>query len=117
MEEQLKEKKIRWNISKAMSSVYQSLNGSKLKIKKTKTYNAAMENLKALYNINQIQVWILCLACERYFEREDSSSLQNICMKKSTIRMVQDAWDFVCRECNLIYIIETIVPSKTFFTI
>ena len=78
MEEQLKEKKIRWNISKAMSSVYQSLNGSKLKIKKTKTYSAAMENLKALYNISQIQVWILCLACERYFEREDSISLQNI---------------------------------------
>ena len=78
MEEQLKEKKIRWNISKAMSSVYQSLNGSKLKIKKTKTYSAAMENLKALYNISQIQVWILCLVCERYFEREDSSYLQNI---------------------------------------
>ena len=76
--DEMKEKKIRWNISKAMSSVYQSLNGSKLKIKKTKTYSAAMENLKALYNISQIQVWILCLACERYFEREDSISLQNI---------------------------------------
>ena len=76
--DEMKEKKIRWNISKAMSSVYQSLNGSKLKIRKTKTYSAAMENLKALYNISQIQVWILCLACERYFEREDSISLQNI---------------------------------------
>ena len=76
--DEMKEKKIRWNISKAMSSVYQSLNGSKLKIKKTKTYSAAMENLKALYNISQIQVWILCLVCERYFEREDSSYLQNI---------------------------------------
>ncbi len=76
--DEMKEKKIRWNISKAMSSVYQSLNGSKLKIKKTKAYSAAMEKLKALYNINQIQVWILCLACERYFEREDSISLQNI---------------------------------------
>ena len=67
--DEMKEKKIRWNISKAMSSVYQSLNGSKLKIKKTKTYSAAMENLKALYNISQIQVWILCLACERYGAR------------------------------------------------
>ena len=76
--DEMKEKKIRWNISKAMSSVYQSLNGSKLKIKKTKIYSAAMENLKAPYNISQIQVWILCLVCERYFEREDSSSLQNI---------------------------------------
>ena len=76
--DEMKEKKIRWNISKAMSSVYQSLNGSNLEIKKTKIYSAAMENLKALYNISQIQVWILCLVCERYFEREDSSSLQNI---------------------------------------
>lgn len=76
--DEMKEKKIRWNISKAMSSVYQSLNGSKLKIKKTKTYSAAMEKLKALYNISQIQVWILCLAFERYFERKDSISLQNI---------------------------------------
>ena len=76
--DEMKEKKIRWNISKAMSSVYQSLNGSNLKIKKTKIYSVAMENLKALYNISQIQVWILCLVCERYFEREDSSSLQNI---------------------------------------
>ena len=78
MEEQMNEKKIRWNISKAMSCVYQTLNDSKLRIKKTKAYNTAMENLKALYNITQIQVWILCLACERYFEREDSISLQNI---------------------------------------
>lgn len=76
--DEMKEKKIRWNISKAMSSVYQSLNGSKLKIKKTKAYSEAMENLKTLYNISQIQVWILCLACERYFEREDSISFQNI---------------------------------------
>ena len=37
-----------------------------------------MEKLKALYNISQIQVWILCLAFERYFERKDSISLQNI---------------------------------------
>lgn len=78
MEEQLKEKKIRWNISRAMSYVYQSLNESKLKIKKTKAYSAAMENLKALYNINQIQVWILCFASERYFECEDSITLKDI---------------------------------------
>ncbi|WP_296014734.1 ATP-binding protein [uncultured Treponema sp.] len=81
MEEVLKEKKIRWNISKAMSSVYQSLNDSRLKIKKTKAYSAAMENLKTLYNLNQIQVWILCLVCESYFEYEDSFSLKNISRK------------------------------------
>lgn len=78
MEKQLKEKKIRWNISKAMSAVYQSLNDSKLKIKKTKAYSAAMDNLKTLYNLNQTQIWILCLACERYFECEDSITFKNI---------------------------------------
>lgn len=78
MEEQLKEKKIRWNISKAMSAVYQSLNDSKLRIKKTKAYSAAMDNLKTLYNLNQTQIWILCLACERYFECEDSITFKNI---------------------------------------
>lgn len=76
--DEMKEKKIRWNISKAMSSVYQSLNDSRLKIKKTKAYSAAMDNLKTLYNLNQTQIWILCLACERYFECEDSISLINI---------------------------------------
>ena len=44
--DEMKEKKIRWNISKAMSSVYQSLNGSKLKIKKTKTYSQGKRILK-----------------------------------------------------------------------
>ncbi|WP_297649010.1 ATP-binding protein [uncultured Treponema sp.] len=78
MEEQLKEKKIRWNISKAMSAVYQSLNDSKLRIKKTKAYSAAMDNLRTLYNLNQTQVWILCIACERYFECEDSITFKNI---------------------------------------
>ena len=76
--EQLNEKKIRWSISKAMSCVYQVLDDSKLKIKKTKAYTTAMENLKSLYNFSQIQVWILCLACERYFESEDSITLKNI---------------------------------------
>lgn len=78
MEEQLKEKKVRWNISKAMSCVYQTINNSKLKIKKTKAYITAMEKLKDLYNIDEIQLWILCLAFERYFEQKDSISLQNI---------------------------------------
>ena len=40
--EQMNEKKIRWNISKAMACVYQALNDSRLKIKKTKQYTSAM---------------------------------------------------------------------------
>ncbi len=76
--EQMKEKKIRWNISKAMACVYQMLNDSKLKVKKTKAYTTAMENLMSLYKINQTQVWILSIICERYFEDDDSTSMKNI---------------------------------------
>lgn len=78
MEEQVNGKKIRWNISKAMSCVYQVLLESKLKIKKTKSYVTAMDNLISLYKLNQTQVWILCMACERYFECEDSITLKNM---------------------------------------
>ena len=78
MEDLVKEKKIRWGIAKAMSCVYQALDNSKLKIKKTKAYTTAIENLKALYKLNQSQVWILCIACERYFECGDSISLKNV---------------------------------------
>lgn len=53
--DEMNEKKIRWNIPKAMACVYQTLKESKLKIKKTKTYTTAMENLKTLYNLNQTQ--------------------------------------------------------------
>ena len=76
--EQMNEKKIRWNISKAIACVYQALNDSKLKVKKTKAYTTAMENLMSLYKINQTQVWILSIICERYFEDDDSTSMKNI---------------------------------------
>ena len=76
--EQMNEKKIRWNISKAIACVYQTLNDSKLKVKKTKAYTTAMENLMSLYKINQTQVWILSIICERYFEDDDSTSMKNI---------------------------------------
>ena len=66
--DEMNEKKIRWNIPKAMACVYQGLDDSKLKIKKTKPYTTAMENLKTLYNLTQIQTWLLCIICERYFE-------------------------------------------------
>ena len=78
MEGQMKEKKIRWNISKAMSCVCQTLNGSKLKIKPTAQYKSSMEKLQKLYNLSQTQVWILCLTCEDYIQDEDSISMQNL---------------------------------------
>jgi len=78
LEEQMNEKKIRWNIPKAMACVYQALEKSKLKIKKTKPYSTAMENLKTLYKLTQAQTWLLCIICERYFEDEDSSSMKDV---------------------------------------
>ena len=92
MEELLKEKKIRWNVSKAMSCVYQVLNDSKLKIKKTKSYTTAMENLKSIYKLNQVQVWILCLACEYYFECDNSQSLQNMSSELGVPTMSIISW-------------------------
>jgi AAA+ superfamily predicted ATPase len=74
----MNEKKIRWNIPKAMACVYQMLNGSKLSIKKTKPYTTAMENLKNLYNLTQTQTWLLCIICEWYFEEEESTSMKEI---------------------------------------
>lgn len=78
MEEQKKEKTIRWNISKAMACVYQTLFESKLKIKKTKEYTTAMERLQGLYNLTQTQVWLLCIISERYYEELDSSTMKDI---------------------------------------
>lgn len=92
MEEQMNEKIIRWNVSKAMSCVYQKLNDSKLRIKKTKAYSTAMEKLKTLYKLNHTQIWILCLACERYFECEDSISLKNISSELSVPVMSIISW-------------------------
>ena len=73
-----KEKIVRWNISKAMSCVCESLNKSKLKPKCTQKYKTSMENLKELYNLSQVQVWIICLTCSHYVEREDSSTLRSL---------------------------------------
>ena len=73
-----KEKIVRWNISKAMSCVCESLNKSKLKPKCTQKDKTSMENVKELYNLSQVQVWIICLTCSHYVEREDSSTLRSL---------------------------------------
>ena len=73
--EQIKVKKIRWTISLAMACVFEALKKSKLKPKKSQKYETAMGRLKDLYKINNAQVWILSLVCERYVENDESSSL------------------------------------------
>ena len=93
MTEPKNEKKIRWNIPKAMACVYEALNDSKLKIKKTQKYTTAMENLQALYKLNQTQVWILSIICERYFEDDDSTSMKNIAYTISIPVMTIISWN------------------------
>ena len=78
MNENNEVQKIRWNIAKAMSCVYETLKGSKLKIKENKQYETAADRLKKLYNISLTQVWILSYVCERYLEEDDSTGMKNI---------------------------------------
>lgn len=92
MEEQMNEKKVRWNISKAMSCVYDSLNESKLKIKPTNQYKTAMEKLKGLYNLSQTQIWILCLTCERFVEREDTATFKDLAFTVEVTAMSIMSW-------------------------
>ncbi len=84
MNEEMKEqkktnaKKVRWNIAMAMSCVFIALKKSKLKPKKSKKYEEAMERLKTFYKLTATQVWVLCLVCERYVEDDDPSSLSDL---------------------------------------
>ena len=84
MNEEMKEqnktnaKKVRWNIAMAMSCVFTALKKSKLKPKKSKKYEDAMERLKAFYKLTGVQIWVLCLVCERYVENDDTSSLSDL---------------------------------------
>lgn len=92
MEGQMKEKKIRWNISKAMACVNEALKESKLKIKPTMQYKKSMTRLQELYNLNQTQVWILCLTCERHFDEDDSTIMKNLASKLKVSAMSIIKW-------------------------
>lgn len=78
MEQMNKVERIRWNIANTMSCVFKNLKDSKLKIKNTKEFTAAVEKLKNLYGITNTQLWILTYTCERYLEQEDSTGMKNI---------------------------------------
>ncbi len=69
--------RIRWNIPKVMSCVFDALTKSKLRIKKTKVYSTAINRLCKLYGLSQTQVWILCMVCDRYVARNDSFIMNN----------------------------------------
>ena len=100
MKEQMKEeqnelknpKKIRWNISMAMSYVFETLWKSKLKLKKTKKYETSMQRLKDLYKLTQTQIWILSLVCEHSVECDDSTSISNIAEALNVPAMALMKW-------------------------
>ena len=80
MQEQKKNhaKKVRWNIAMALGNVFEALNKSKLKPKKSKKYEEALSRLQAFYKLTATQVWILSLISERYVESDDTSSLSDL---------------------------------------
>ncbi len=92
MEGQMKEKKIRWNISKAMACVNEALKESKLKIKPTMQYKKSMTRLQELYNLKQTQVWILCLTCEIYFTKNFTTDMKNLASELKVSAMSIISW-------------------------
>lgn len=93
MENQIESKNIRWNIANAMSCILETIKDSKGKIKETKQYKTAIERLQTLYNLTVTQIWILCYACERQLEREDSTGLKNIASHMSMPVMKTINWN------------------------
>ena len=77
-ETELIEKQVRWNISKPMSCVFEKLKKSKLHIKETKEYRDSINKLTRFYNLTKLQVWILCLTSERYFQYGDSTIMKKL---------------------------------------
>ena len=92
MELQPKPKKIRWNIASTMAVVCNTLRKSKLNIKQTQNYITAMERLTSLYNLSKIQVWILCLSCERAIDKNDYSSIRDIAVILNVSAMLILQW-------------------------
>lgn len=92
MEKQIVEKKLRWSVAKAMSCVCETVHNSKLRIKETNDYKKAMERLTSLYGLTAVQIWILCIVCERYFDRNTSTSMKNLSDTVGTSAMSIIGW-------------------------
>ena len=112
-------RKIRWNISMAMSCVFVSLWKSKLRIKESTKYETAMERLMDLYKLSQTQVWILSLICEHYIECDEPTSLSDISealnvpamtimsWKKDIEKMTEDGFfEYRCNRRNVVPVSE-----------
>ena len=92
MEVQPKPKKIRWNIATTMAVVCNALRKSRLNIRTTQNYNKAMERLATLYNLTKVQIWILCLSCERAIDKDDTGSIRDFAEILNTSAMSILSW-------------------------
>lgn len=92
MEAQSKPRKIRWNIATTMAVVCNTLRKSKLNIKSTQNYTTAMERLTSLYNLSKVQVWILCLSCERAIDDDDSVGIRDFAAILNVSAMTILSW-------------------------
>ena len=92
MEVQTKPKKIRWNIATTMAVICNALRKSRLNIRTTQNYNKAMERLATLYNLTKVQIWILCLSCERAIDKDDTGSIRDFAEILNTSAMSILSW-------------------------
>ena len=92
MEKQIVGKKLRWSVAKAMSCVCETVHNSKLRIKETNDYKKAMERLTSLYGLTAVQIWILCLVCEQYFNSNNSTSMRDLSEAVGTPAMSIIGW-------------------------
>ena len=92
MEKQIVEKKLRWSVAKAMSCVCETVHNSKLRIKETNDYRTAMERLTSQYDLTAVRVWILCIVCERYFNKNYSTNMKDLSEAVGTSAMSIIGW-------------------------
>ena len=92
MEVQTKQKKIRWNIATTMAVICNALRKSRLNIRTTQNYKKAMERLATLYNLTKVQIWILCLSCERAIDKDDTGSIRDFAEILNTSAMSILSW-------------------------
>ncbi|MDO4506227.1 MAG: ATP-binding protein [Spirochaetales bacterium] len=78
MEKKNEAKKVRFNIANAMSSVCEGTKESRLKPEETNEYKRALERLSKLYGLSTTQVWIVCYACDRCLEMNDTTGINNL---------------------------------------
>lgn len=77
---------------KSYGCVFGALKESKLRIKKTKQYTASMEKLTKLYKLSQTQIWIICIACDKYIAFHDSCTMKYICNTLEVSAMTIMTW-------------------------